>query len=361
MSTTEARRRPLEQRDELLDEVAVPGLDLEAARTQVEQLAGRRRRSTRSLAAVGLLSLLAVVVAAVVLSGGEDPDELVADRDETEEREARPSSTVAPSTTQDASTTMAPTTASSSTTSTTAAAPTQLPAAVVTTTPPTTAPPNRELQARLRVLTPVVAAGETASVEVGWIDEDHPGGTPEVVADWRDPAIRSADGWGATAGCDSPGPGGGGVLRRDFRFATPGRHVVRVELRTCGGRGTHGESVVVEAPIEVEVPRLDGADARAVVATVERSADGLPVLEALDVARARYDPTDPASDPLDIGPRTPTLLQYAGRWPATVLVLPAGATGTLELSWGAAVCRPFGPVPPPEDGQVTQVVLTPGC
>lgn len=360
MSTTEARGRHLEQRDELLDEVAVPGLHLEDALSQVEQLAARRRRSTRSLAAAGVLSLLAVVVGAVVLSGGEDPDELVADRDETQERAARTSSTVAPSTTLDTSTTAAPTTSSSTTTSTTAA-PTPLPATVVTTAPPTTAAPNRELQARLRVLTPVVAAGETASVEVGWIDEDHPGGTPEVVADWGDPAIRSGDGWRAAAGCDAPGPGGGGVLRRDFRFATPGRHVLRVELRTCGGRGTHGETVVVEAPIDVEVPRRDGADARAIVVTVERNPDGLPVLEALDVARARYDPADPALDPLDLGPRTPTLLQYAGRWPATVLVLPAEAAGTLELSWGAAVCRPFGPVPPPEDGQVTQVVLTPGC
>jgi hypothetical protein len=360
VSTTEVRGRPLEQRDALLDEVAVTGLDLEAARSQVEQLAGRRRRGTRSLAAAGLLSLLTVAVVAVVLSGGEDPDELVADRDETQERATRPSSTVAPSTTLGTSTTTPPTTSSSTTTSTTAA-PAPVPPTVVTTAPPTTATPNRELQARLRVLTPVVAAGATASVEVGWIDEDHPGGAPEVVADWGDPAIRSADVWGTAASCDAPGPGGGGVLRRDFRFATPGRHVVRVELRTCGGRGTHGEAVVVEAPIDVEVPQLGGEDARAIVATVERRPDGLPVLEALDVARARYEPSDPALDPLELGPRTPTLLQYAGRWPATVLVLPADAAGTLELSWGAAVCRPFGPVPPPEDGRVTQVVLSPGC
>lgn len=358
MTAVVARPGPLDQRRALLDEVAVSDLDTAAARARLEVLAGRRRRATRGVVAAGVVSLLAVVGAFMVL-GGEDPDELVADRDDRDTSSSTTTTRPRSTTTQAPPTsTPAPTSTAPSTTTTVVVAPSVAPAPA----PAPTVAPNRPLQAQLRVLTPTVAAGDTATIEVGWIDEDHPGGSPELVVDWGDPAVRSADGWSAVPGCDTPGAGGGGVLGRQFRFASTGEHVVRVELRTCGGRGRSGETIVLTGRIRVTAPEdADGA-MRAVVATVERRADGLPVLAPLDEAVARFVPDDEAREPFELAPRAPVLSQLATRWPATVLVLPADAEGTLELSWNGSACRAVGALAPsPPGAEAPVIVLSPTC
>jgi hypothetical protein len=317
---------PTTARDELLDRAAVDGLDVDAARTRADQLARGRRRTLRgALGAVGVLAL--VGIAAFAFLGDDDPDELVADRVEPTTTSSSTSTTSAPTTSAPAPAPIAPTTLAPTTT-----------LAPSTTTTTTTIPPNQPIVAEFRPVAGRVEAGQLAAVEVAWVDPDHAGAEPDVSVDWGDPAVSALDLPTPATRCDAPGSSGAGVLRREFRFATPGERRVRITLTTCGGDGAYAERTTVEGTVSVAAPTLDGLPATAVVVVAPRTANGLPVLPSLDDAEAVFEPSDTTVAEQALGARTPPLLQYATAGPATVLVLPGGAVGTVRLTWPASSC-----------------------
>ena len=327
MSAPMSGADPADQRDRLLGAAAVEGLDLDAARTRADTLArGRRRVLRSSMAAVGVV--LAVAAGTWVVLGDDDPDELVADRAE------RTTTTSTSSTSTSVATTVAPTTlvAPPTLATTTTLAPTTT---VATTT---TLPPNQALRVELRVLTPRVAAGEVAAVEAAWVDPDHAGTTPDVVADWGDPAVTALNLPLPATRCDTPGTSGGGTERREFRYATPGTHRVQLTLTTCGGEGAYAERVTIEGTVTVTAATVGDAAGRTVVAVAPRTASGLPVLPSLDSASAVLDPADPAEPEVALPAREPVLFQFGTAGPATVLRLPAGAVGTIRLRWADSPC-----------------------
>lgn len=328
MTVTDTGTTALATRDELLDEASVTGLDLDAARSAVDALAGGRRRLVRSgVAALAVAALVGVGVLALV--GEDDPDELLADRSE---RTSTTTSTASTTTTSVTTTSPVAPIAPPTTTPTTLAPTT-------TTATTTTVPVNQPLQAEARWVADRVPAGEVATLEVSWVDPDHSGGEPEMAVEWGDPAVTALPGAAPGPSCDAPGASGGGVLRRDFRYATPGTHPVRIVLTTCGGEGAYAERRTVETAVTVDAATIDGSPAVAVVAVAPRTADGLPVLPGLDAALATLEPTDPSSPTVDLAPRTPLLVQFGTSGPATVLRLPAGAIGTLRLRWPSSPCE----------------------
>ncbi len=343
MTATEVRPGPSDARRALLDAAAAPDLDMGAAREQVDALARARRRVLRATLA-GLGAVAVVALGAVVLLGGDDPDELVADREDVPTR----STTTTSSTT---SSTVAPVR------DLTAAPPTSVAALPAPTTVPvttTTLAPNQPMRAELHLVTPQVQAGDVAAVEVTWDDADHVGAEPQVLAAWGDPAVTTFVLPTPAPRCDSPGGAASGVLRHEFRYATPGRHPVQMTLTTCGGEGAYAERIVVEGIVEVTEPVLGDGPGRAVVAVAPRSASGLPVLPPLDGAAAVLVPEDPTADEVALDPRIPTLALFSSSGPATVLRLPAGAVGSVRLTWPDSTCTasarvdlsdPAGPTP----------------
>lgn len=319
----------LQAREQLLDAAAVDGVDVTAARSRVAELRQSRDRSRRRVLG-GLAALLLAAGLAWALVPGDDPDELVADRDEPTTTTSSTSSTTAPVASPGTDAPAAPTTA-----------PVTVQVATSTTTPTSTAPPttiasNQPLRAQLRVLTPVVRAGEVATIEVAWIDADHIGGDPVLVSDWGDPAVHAGNPTTGPAGtCDGPGVSAGGSARQDFRYATTGAHRVQVTLTTCDGRGPFAERVTLDAPITVTDPRLGDAPAAAVVAT---SSPGQPEPPPLDSATAELVPQGTPEEPFAIPAREPVLDQRTATGPATVLRLPTGAVGTVRLTWSGSAC-----------------------
>jgi hypothetical protein len=352
MTMSELGRTPVEARDELLDAAAVDGLDLDAARGRVDTLARGRRRIRRSaLGAMG--AIVVVLVATMLVLGDEDPDEFVADR---AERTTTTSSTSTSTTAAPTVSTTAPPLAPTSVAPVTTVAPT-----TASTTTTSTVVANQVLAAELRVVTPQVQAGDVATVEVAWVDPDHAGEAPDLSADWGDPSVGVLNLPTPAARCDTAGASSGGVLRRDFRYATPGTHRVEMTLTTCGGEGAFAERVTVSTTIVVSDAVVDGAPATAVVAVAPRTANGLPVLPSMDAAVARFDPSDPALPDLELDPRAPVLVQFGAAGPATVLRLPRGAEGTLRLTWPDSPCSSTAEVAlggPTQDGQVLELTST---
>lgn len=333
MTVDAPERDPAVVRDRLLDDAAVPGLDLDAARARVQSLVGGRRRLGRGVLGAAAAVVLALGVGWVAL-GDDDPDQVLADRTDPAE-----TTTTAPSsTTTSASTTVAPAPAPlPAPLPTMPAAPSTIPTTSVVTT--TTVPPNQRMVVEVRATESSVQAGGVATLDLAWVDPDHAGGEPAVAIDWGDPAVKALDLPPATSRCDSPGTSGAGRLQPQFRYATPGPKVVRVTVTTCGGDGAYSESVSTTTSITVgDATMQDGSAGRAVVAVAPRTANGLPVLPALDAASALLVPADPLDPEQTLDPRDPALAQFTSSGPATVLVVPATFDGTLRLTWEGSTC-----------------------
>lgn len=318
-------------RDDLLDSLVEPDTDTSAAmRAVLDSADATRSRRRAVLGSVAALIVLALV-AAIVLTRPEDPTQVVAEG-------------VTPSTVPETSIDPVPeavpvevapeTTAVVDSTAPVTAPPTTA-APVPTTVAPTTAPAPLPLEARTTVLTPKVRAGETASLEVGWA-AGRVRGTPTIRIEWGDPAVT--DDPAPAVPCDGAERPGIGKERANFRYATPGRHQVVVTVETCAPDGV-SESVRLDATVEVTAAVIDGAPGTAVVAALP----GTPGSDvgALDQAVARYAPAEPAAGApasMLLGPRLPALSQRNAVGPATVLVVPLGARGLLELRWPDRRC-----------------------
>jgi len=294
--------------------LAEPGLDLRAARRLVEVRAQHALRLRRygMIGGVGAAILLLVVGAAVLL-GDDRPREVVADGDAT-----TTSTTAAPATTAP------PTVAPSTVVGTTSIVSTTVPVVSTSTSTTTTLPPNRPLEASLRVVTPV-EAGRTATAEVSWSDPDlaDPLG-PQVVTVWGDPLVSSPLlAAGGRPACAAPGPGGSGTVPLTFRYSTPGSYTLRVELTTCGGQGPYGETRTLTLPVEVGGARVTvlglpaGADPGADATVTTFPGGGAPTEAARPVER--------------IGQ---VLTAEPGR-PAFVLGARSATGDVLELRWGS--------------------------
>jgi hypothetical protein len=329
-------RRSLAVRERLLADAAPADLDVAAAAERVELLRRARRRTRRG--ASGVLAVLALVALAVLVwPSDDDPDQLLADRTEPTTTTTSP---------RRSTTTAAPTTVAAAIVVPSTSAPTTSAAPPSSVAPPTstTLPPNQPMQARLRLPSDEVAPGEAVTLEVDWVDADHSGVQPRVEVDWGDPALTQFSVSPLLVGCDRPGSSGGGVIPLQYRFATPGLRTVRVKVTTCSpGQGAYGEQLELVGTVRVSEPRYDDRPGRVVLAV---QVDGRPApsgVPPLDAATATFVPSDATSPTLELAAREPVLAQVhtsptlTGL--ATVLVLPADAVGTLELSWPGSDCR----------------------
>ncbi len=355
MSDLPVGQDALAARAALLDRVAAPRLDVDAARARVEGLRAARRRVRRG-AALTCAAVVVVLALGWALQDRPDPDQVVADREDTE----APTTTGYPSTTTTPATSVAPPVEASI-----APATSQPPAAVTTAPPLTAAPtstpaPNQVMRVELRAPA-TAAAGETVSIDVDWVDADHDGDPPAISIDWADPAVSSLDLVPPTRRCDAPGPGGGGLERRSFRYASPGPKQVRVTVRSCGGEGAYAETITATTTLVVTEPRLGDEPARTVVAVAPRAADGTVPPEVLDDAVATVRSPDPLIAPFVRPPRTPALAQYGTSGPATVVVVPASAQGTLQLTWEGSSCVSSAELPAAAVAPVGTVVLARSC
>lgn len=320
---------------DLLAPLAPAGLDLVAARARVESAAGRRRTTRRVLAGSCAAVVVIGAAAAFGLLGGNDPADIVADGDVATERTT---TTTAPTTTVDTApteTSVLPTAETLPIESSTTTVPVTTAAPAVTEAP-TTVPvgptPNQAMTAQLTAVTPQVQAGELAEIDLSWRDADLAGGTPLVTVDWADPAVAVLRPTSTGGTCDAPGSPAGGSDRLRFRFATPGTHVVQVLVSTCDGVGPYAERVPLSATIVVTEPAA-GLE-RVLVASTPRL--GTPVTPSLDEAVAELVGGDGTITAL--AARRPLLQQFTSGGPATVLRLPAGAVGTVRLSWPGSPC-----------------------
>lgn len=352
MSERHSGTDALAARAALLDGVAVAGLDVASARARVDSVRASRRRVRRG---TGLACV--AVVAAVALGWGlqdrPDPDEVVADRGDatTSTTTSAPSTTTPPVTAAPVEVTVAPMTT----------APVTAPSTTVpATTVPSAPAPNQAMRVELRGPA-TIAAGDTVNLEVAWIDADHTGDAPAISVDWADPAVATLESAAPAGRCDAPGPGGGGVVRASFRYATPGPKVVRVTVRSCGGQGAYAETVTASSSLEVTEPRLDDQPARIVVAVAPRTPDAAVPDLPLDGAIATVRAADPLVASIVRPPREPAMAQFAASGPATVIVLPISAQGTMELTWPDSPCVASAEVAAAAAGSVTQAVLARRC
>lgn len=345
MTLTDAHRTAADRR-RLLDELRRCQVDVDAARQRVESIVDRRRRRRRLVGVSSAVVAVVLVGAAAFALGGEDPDDVVADRVETTSTLATSTSTtqapaeeVAPEVVVDMP---APTPVDTTVPvvpvgpgAAPVPAPVDAPASTTTTTPGAA---NQPMQAQLDVLTPRVSAGSTTVLRVSWADRDHAGERPSYTVDWGDPAVAAATGDAPPSGaCREPGAPASSSDRLEFRHATPGRHVVRVVVSTCGGDGPFAERVELEGVVEVVAPELAGGPGIAVV--LHRDPDDLRLLlPALDAADARLLSQGPPQLVSELGPRAPVLSQRVGAAPATVVVLPRGAIGVVSLGWPSTSC-----------------------
>ncbi|MHB1137474.1 MAG: hypothetical protein ACYC2O_00870 [Microthrixaceae bacterium] len=329
-------------RQELLDRLAEPGLDLDAARAELVLRRGRRRRARQAVGGVCVVLLLALAGGVVLLGGGDGPDELVADRDEDVSTSSSTTTTPSPEPQPEPAQLDAPpppvvtssTTAPPATTTEVALAP--APA------PPSTHAPNQMLQATLTVLTPEVPAGGVAAVSVSWSDPDlgHGAAGPRHVVAWGDPLVAMPVDTTAAAPCDAPGPTSSGADTLQFRYSTPGTYHVQVTVETCGGQGAYGERVTLTTatPITVLAPDFVDADDPTLVVPGQSVVVFTPALP-------QDEPWPPLSSAVVelvtmIDPDHPVLLRdvtgpvvFTTSGPATVLVVPQGSAGTIRVRW----------------------------
>lgn len=318
-----------------------PGVDLATARAEFTIGRGRRRLTRRVVAGSLAILLLAVVSTVVLRSGEDDPDAVLADRDE--QVTSSTTSTPAPVAT-DPVAAVPDTVPVTTVVALTTTVPQPLVAAPTDTTP-TTVLANQPLQATLAVLTPTVEAGATASIAVSWADPDlgNGAGSPRHTVAWGDPLVSTPVDATARVACDTPGAPGAGADTLRFRYSTPGAYVVRVVVETCGGQGAFGERVAVEGTVTVTPPMFVDATDPSIVAAGQSLVVFQPPLvaggvwPALEGATVDYVPTtDPTPVPLRRGEAIPV---FTTSGPATILILPADATGTVHLRWkDPAVC-----------------------
>lgn len=353
---------PASLRSAVLDRVAVSDLDLAADRAEVGRLVAARRSSRRVLG-VGTVAVVVLLLAAtIVWVGGEDPDELVADRDDAPATTVtRPPRTTASSAPEAAG---APDAAPSSTT--TAPGPTTTTAAVVvvpatTVAPTTTAPIEAPLRAEVRAVDPIVAAGDTAVVEVAWMHADHVGPAPVITIDWGDPAVAAAPLAPSSTDCTGPPRGAGDVALVPFRYATTGVRTVRVTLDACRDGRPDGERVTVQTTLEVVSPVASDTALRTVVLTAPRTTHGGISLPSLDDASIELVPDGPGPT-RGLAAREPLLDQVSASGPATVVLVALDDVGTLQLGWPSSPCRSETTLPPPTpDGRPAVLELVSTC
>lgn len=352
---------PASLRSAVLDRLAVRELDLATDRAEVRRLAAARRSSRRALGVGAIAVAVLVLAAGWAWVGGEDPDELVADQDDV------PATTVTrpPRTT---STTALAAGASDVAPSSTTAAPgptsTAAPAVVApptTVAPTTTAPIDEPLRAQVTAVTPSVAAGETAVVEVAWMHADHVGPAPVITIDWGDPAVAAARSAPLAIDCSGPPRGDGAATQVPFRYATTGRRTVRVTLDACRDGRPDGERVTVETTLEVLSPTAPGRALRAVVLTAPRATHGGLALPSLDDASVELVPDGPGPT-RGLAARDPLLEQVSAVGPATVVLVGLEDLGTLRLGWPYSPCRSDTTLPPPApDGRPSVLELVSTC
>lgn len=330
----------------LLVALAEPGVDLVLARSNFA--ASRRRRTvTRRILGASTMALLLIVGGLIVLvSGGADPDAILADGDDR----SSTTSTVSTSTTVAVEVPVVGAAAPSTSAAPVIVATTVPTATPVDTTPPTTTLTNQAMTARLDALTPIVAAGSVASLRVDWSDSDLGLGSsgPRYIVSWDDPLLSSAIDTTIATPCTSPGAPASGSDTLRFRYSTPGVYRPSVVVETCDGQGAYSERIELTATVTVEAPLLvdpaaptgAGVPGRAVVVFQPSTAQGI-TWAPLDRATAEYLPATAPGTPLLVGapagPTDPPVAIFTTSGPATVLVVPANASGVIRLRWSDPV------------------------
>lgn len=360
-----------ERRAELLDELAVPGVDIDRAAARIAAArAGRQRRRRARLSGVAAVVLLLGASVGVLVTASGGGDELVADADEPVELTTTSTTTTAAARDEQPTTVVEPgdlvaepdveppptSVAPADTLPTTTAAPPFAPTPVAP-APTMPQPPSDPLFARVVASTDSVVAGEHLSVELAWLDGDHVGGPPQIRIDWGDPLLQPTLIGPETLDCRGHARPSGAVEAADVRFASPGRRTVRAEVAACDGPDGTAHRTVTEAVVDVAAPTLDGQPARTVVAHLP---PGSIAPGALDSAIASFMPDDGGARTA-LGQRRPTLGQKAADGPATVLVVPAGQPGRLELLWPARQCAAAADVTGSPAGSALLVPLVLTC
>jgi len=337
LTATADGRSPEVVRDQVLESLAQPGLDLDSARERFRTRCGRRRRARWIVSGVGVLLVVAVGLTTMLLSDGPEPDAVLADGDDV------------------ATTTLVTTTTTPDPVATeVAVAPVTVPTAIVpaTTAPPSTEPPppaaeesvaptvpapNRPMTATLAVSPPVVEAGAPVTAVVSWLDEDLAGGPPRHVVAWGDPLLSTPVDTGARTSCDAPGVAASGHDALRFRYSTPGTYEVRVVTETCGGVGSHSERVVTTGTVTVTAPRiadpsLPGQTVPGQTVVVFQPPTAGALWASLDRAIAEYLPEDEGTAAVALAAGDAVAV-FTTSGPATVYVVPVGADGRIRLRW----------------------------
>lgn len=356
MSTTFALR----SLDDVLAEVSAQGVDPAPVIEYVDGvLTARKRRARLLAAAAGVLSVLAGVGVLTMLSGPE-PTEIVADGDRSVQdgRAERSSTTTEPSgpgvAAETTITTAAPTTPLSRPAGGTLprtgagaaarpggagpapsfAAP-ALPGAPSGTAPGTTAggtppapspvPPPSNRPPTGTVLVDPVSAGDVATLRLAWKDPDLPRGVPVTARVVAGPASL-----GTLAVPSTTGPCTGGICGEvEIRTRVIRSGEVKVELSAAGTTNVLRGNVTAADPL---LP--DGTVGQVAVVLSEAATPGDPIGAYTFMPSAiNWRGTGPSSD----------LSSTGSHLPATTVVLPAGAIGTLQFSVDGA-CKGSGPV-----------------
>lgn len=338
--------------DDVLAAIAVPGTDPGAVSEYVLGALGARRRRFRIAAATAGVLMLLAGGTALALSGGEDPDEVVAVAgDETrtpEEKDDPPDGsdpvvTTVPSSTVPANgavvTVAPPIGVLPGAGGPTSGGPAVPPAFPPPGSPPSSAAttsPAADLPVEVTLVVPRTArAGDLFDVRVEWTDPDLP---PDRRVAHRIDIDEPTSGSDYTSdvvveGACTGGSGASGVIQEPVQFASSGTRMVEVTLHTCSG-----PPEVVSAEVVVTAPTFhEGQDdqrpGRAIMA-------GLPAAPKGPTGWV-FDPDQ--GDPIPIGPAAadtthPVLLEQGDDQVAgvgTVLIVPAGTSGTLRYSNGA--------------------------
>ena len=328
---------PATRSEQVVAALAVPGVDLVAARSVVEERY-RHRRTARWMR-VGAVAGCVVVLGLVALLFGRSDDRVdtVASAGSTTTTTAAPSS----------STTTAPIAPPAS-----VAPPSTVPASAAI-APSTSAAPavNQPLTARLSTVGDATVGG-ALTLRIDWNDADHAvNGDPEISVEWGDPVVAAPPSSGDGGVCAAVGSPRAGTAERTFRYATAGSWTISVRLRSCGASGPFGEDVTVSTQVEVQP-----SSAPTVVASVGA---GLP---DPDLASAVRYPADGGSGGA-LALRTPPVGSVLVADPArraTVLSSSSwGAGDVVVLAWSDGSCA-WGTVG--ADGASGGLVLDrPGC
>lgn len=350
-------------RSELLDRVAVDDLDLPVARARLRR---RERRSTqqRRTVVASVLLLVAMCGTLWAVLRPPSPDDVVAgggDRSTTTTTSAVGSR--GPTTTTTAS-------VPDSTADPVAAGPPEVtppapvvpvapsvtpPSAPTSPAPPTPGPvagggpppaaspqvplaaaPNHPMALRVEPPGAPVSIGGAVSLLVRWLDPDHTGAPVGLVVDSGDPLLAPVLVPASGGDCTRPGAAGAAAVPVELRYVTPGRHRATVTAATCGGRGEYAETVVAVAEVEV-APRGGSGVVVVRLGPSDGASEVPPLAEAVPVVRSE----EGEEVPLEATPWTLRRRDPPGA--ALALVLPAGRTGTLELSWEGSACSASGP------------------